>query len=72
MTTHSKGSYVAYRSGRNALTYKQKVFRERMKAVEESKRYCEEPFPNGACIQLDENKSVYENGAFVHKMGASS
>ena len=49
MTTHSKGSYVAYRSGRNAPTHRQKMWIAR-----QLKQFCEEPFPNGAEIRVDE------------------
>ena len=56
MTTHSKGSYVAYRSGRNAPTARQKQWLAR-----ELVRFCEEPFPNGAIITHDR----YGNDNFV-------
>lgn len=48
MATHSKGSYVAYRSKRNALTTKEIAYRT--KIAEELKKFCEEDFPNGAMI----------------------
>jgi len=48
MTTHSKGSYVAYRSKRNAPTRLEKLHRERIRIAEELQRFCNEPFPNGA------------------------
>ena len=48
MATHSKGSYVAYRSGRNALTSRELAARKRI--AEECEKFCNEPFPNGAEI----------------------
>lgn len=48
MTTHSKGSYVAYRSKRNAPTRRELAAKLRIAA--ELKQFCDEPFPNGAKI----------------------
>ena len=56
MTTHSKGSYVAYRSERNAPTSRQKQWLAR-----QLKQFCEEPFPNSAIISYDR----YGNDVFV-------
>jgi hypothetical protein len=52
MVTHSKGSYVAFRTGRYKLTSKEIAFR--MRVAEECKKFCEEPFPNGAVISFDQ------------------
>ena len=43
MTTHSKGSYVAFRSGRNAPSKRELVARQRV--AEACREYCNEPFP---------------------------
>ena len=48
MTTHSQGSYVAFRSERNAPTQKEIAARRRLAA--EFKKYSEDDFPNGAKI----------------------
>ena len=52
MVTHPKGSYVAFRTGRYKLTLKEIAFR--MRVAEECKKFCEEPFPNGAVISFDQ------------------
>jgi hypothetical protein len=51
MTTHSKGSYVAFRSGRNAPTRKELARRKYI--AEECRKFCDEPFPNGAVVERD-------------------
>lgn len=48
MTTHSKGKYVVYRSGRNTPTRKE--IAARRKLAEGFRKYSEEDFPNGAKI----------------------
>lgn len=50
VSTHSKGKYVAFRSGRNAPTNREKIHRERIRIAEELARFNAEPFPNGATI----------------------
>jgi hypothetical protein len=53
MTTHSKGKYIAYRSGRNNPTKRELAARKRV--AEELKVFCEDPFPNGAVISRNAN-----------------
>jgi hypothetical protein len=54
-------SKPAYRSGRNAPTTRQKQWLSR-----QLQKFCEEPFPNGAEIIDDENKSCLINGVWCH------
>ena len=51
MTTHSKGSYVAHRTGRFKLTPQEIAARTRI--AKACKEYCEGDFPNGAVIHFD-------------------
>jgi hypothetical protein len=67
MATHSKGSYVAFRSGRNAPTRKELARRKYLS--EEMEKFCDAPFPHDQVID-DINKSVLlPNGAYLHRMG---
>lgn len=63
MTTHSKGNYVAYRTGRNALTERERVARARVaRACEE---FCNSPHGTGCQIVYsleDYNREVRQAG----------
>ena len=63
MTTHSKGNYVAYRTGRNAPTERERVARARVaKACEE---FCNSPHGAGCQIVYsleDYNREVHQAG----------
>ena len=62
MTTHSKGKYVAYRSGRNAPTQREIAARARVAQL--CKECCDAPFADGCEVRYslaDYNCEVAES-----------
>jgi hypothetical protein len=59
MTMHSKGKYVAFRSGRDAPTRREIVARARIARL--CKEYCDSPFADGCEVRYslaDYNREV--------------
>jgi hypothetical protein len=62
MTTHSKGTYVAYRSGRNAPTQREIAARARVAQL--CKEFCDSPFADGCEVRYslaDYNREIAES-----------